>query len=309
MSEESGEPKSRKLKLSSSRSQPANQESATTAKPTFSATPTPEVNSRPKVALKTTSTDATPTPAAATPATNSAPPPLKEQAAPAQNTPPPLKQNTAPRSASPPLPSAGQVARPAPSPPPKDDPLGSLLIITGLLFILAAAAGGIWYLFQSDQSEPADDETTEAATEKVTYTNQIERAKATIESVPARSLDEVIDMSEPPTPEVVTTQATSNANSTTIADKTLNAEAAATAQAAADAAAARQALKETVSTYLQSVHIGGVRTGPRARIMLNGENYDINDIVDPTIGLKFIGTRDKKLLFKDPNGVTYVKSF
>ena len=110
--------------------------------------------------------------------------------------------------------------------------------------------------------------------------------------MPARNLDTVIDSQEAPNSAVVTAEA----------------PAPTTTKAAVDAAAS-QALKQAVSIYLQSVHIGGVRTGPRARIMLNGENYDINDIVETTIGLKFIGTRNQKLLFQDPNGVTYAKSF
>ena len=43
--------------------------------------------------------------------------------------------------------------------------------------------------------------------------------------------------------------------------------------------------------------------------MLDGENYNINDTVDAATGLVFIGTRDQRLLFKDRNGIIYVKSF
>ena len=149
----------------------------------------------------------------------------------------------------------------------------------------AAAAGGIWYLFQSDPSKPTEDAVQELTPEAAAPTNPIERAKATIDSVPDRTLDAVIDAPEVPTA----------------------AETAASAQA--PKVAQTEQLKEAISEYLQNLHIGGVRTGERARIMLNGQNYDINDIVDATTGLKFIGTRNQKLLFKDPNGITYVKSF
>mgnify|MGYP000282209269 CR=1 FL=1 len=279
MTDESGDPQPRKLKLSSSRNQPDTQGSVTTPKTSTPTTPTPQVESKPKVTLRPASATATPSAVAATPLAD-APAPKPKQAAPTQVTPPPLKKSPAPRSGNTPSKSSEQVARPIPSPPPKDDPLGSLLIVAGLLFILAAAAGGIWYLFQSDPSEPTED----AVEEATAPSNSIERAKATIDSVPDRTLDAVIDAPEVPKAETVTT-------------------------AEVPEVAPTEQLKEAISEYLQNLHIGGVRTGARARIMLNGQNYDINDTVDATTGLKFIGTRNQKLLFKDPNGVTYVKSF
>jgi len=158
------------------------------------------------------------------------------------------------------------------------------MIVAALLLILAAAAGGIWYLFQSDQSEP----TEEAAPQEASPANPIERTKAVIDKVSDRTLDPVLEPQSAPPPEATA--------------------ALETPEPAAGAAPTRD-LKETVSQYLQHAHIEGVRTGARARIRLNGENYNINDTVDATTGLIFIGTRDQKLRFKDSNGIVYHKSF
>ena len=281
MTEESGEPKPRKLKLSSSRNQLDKQETApapqeSTPQPT-PVTPQTEVP-KPKVTLRT-STPATPT--TTTPAAEPTPPPQAKQPAPAQAVPPPLTTAPAPRiSDSAPQPSA-DIAQPTASTPEKSNPLGSILIIATLFLILAAAGGGIWYILQNDQSEATD----EVSSQKNSLSNSIERAKAAVDSVPVQALNEVIDTPAAPTPDVATN------NKTT------------------ESAKNPEALKEAVSQYLQSVHIGGIRTGARARIMLNGDNYNINDTVDAATGLVFIGTRDQKLLFQDPNGVTYAKSF
>jgi hypothetical protein len=290
MSEESGEPKPRKLKLSSSRNQSeaspseASTPEASTPEASTPATPTPEI--QPKVQLKPTSAEETSTPVAAPPAPELTPPadeltpPAPELTPPADElTPPPLQQ---PAPTPTPTPTTPPPLQP-PTPAPKDNPLGSILIVIGLLCILAAAAGGIWYLLQSDASETTDD-AAKAVSAEAAPRNPIERAKATIDSVPEHALDAVLEA-----PQV--------ANATT------------EPTAPPPEVAPAEQLKEAISEYLQNVHIGGVRTGARARIMLNGQNYDINDTVDATTGLKFIGTRQQKLLFTDPNGVTYVKSF
>ena len=283
MTEESGEPKPNKLKLSSLRNQPDKQQSALEPKDStpVSSTVAPKTDS--KVTLRTASTQATPTPIAAKPVAEPTPPPQAKQPAP-KATPPPLVRKS-PLSISNSAPtSAEQPASPIPSPPPKDGPLGSIMIVAALLLILAAAAGGIWYLFQSDQSEP----TEEAAPQEASPANPIERTKAVIDKVSDRTLDPVLEPQSAPPPEATA--------------------ALETPEPAAGAAPTRD-LKETVSQYLQHAHIEGVRTGARARIRLNGENYNINDTVDATTGLIFIGTRDQKLRFKDSNGIVYHKSF
>ncbi|MFQ3226153.1 MAG: hypothetical protein ACI8Z5_002423 [Lentimonas sp.] len=298
MTEESAEPKPNKLKLSSSRNQPDKQQSAPAPKESTPVSPSviPKADHKPKVTLRTASTQtastpATPTPIAAKPVAKQTPPPVAKQPTPIKATPPQPRQSPPRISNSAPKP-AEQPTIPTASAPLKDDPLGSILIVAALLSILVAAAGGIWYLFQSDQPAP----TEEAARLEASPTNPVERAKTAIASVPDRNLDHTIAPQAAPKPEVTTETKIEAIPETP--QPTLPAEAAPTVD-----------LKAVVSNYLQTVHIGGVRTGAKARIMLNGENYNINDTVDTATGLIFIGTRDQKLLFKDPNGVTYVKSF
>ena len=256
MSEESGEPKPSKLKLSSSINQPDKQQSAPPASapaPSAPASLPPKVETPQPEAPKAASKQAT------------TPPPLAKK--PATRT-----SNVAPR-------KVDRPAKPTPSTPEKNNPLGSILIVIAILFILASAAGGIWFLLGSDQ--PATTEGAETPALEASPSNPVERAKATIATVPDRNLNKVLDPESTPAPE---------SKSTTEAKEPLP-------------------LKEAVSQYLQNIHIDGVRTGQRARIMVNGENYNINDTVDTATGLIFIGTRDQKLRFKDSNGTIYVKSF
>ena len=283
MSEESGDPKPSKLKLSSSKTQPDTPKSAPAADLAAGPDPTsaPLADASPAAAPKATSKQSS------TPIPKATPPPLAKQPAPrvSNST---TKKVTKPVKNDPPAPE-------------KDGPLGSILIIAALLFILAAAGGGIWFLLKSNEPESTDDATT---TLEASPSNPVERAKATIATVPDRNLDSVLEAEATPdksaasapvapvAPVAKPTQVTQVAKPTQVPQVTQP-----------------KSLKETVSQYLQNVHIGGIRSGPRARIMLDGENYNINDTVQTTTGLIFIGIRDQKLLFKDSNGIVYVKSF
>ena len=169
--------------------------------------------------------------------------------------------------------------------------MSSILIVAAILFILAAAAGGIWFLLRSD--EPEQVEGTEIAAPAAAPSNPVERAKASIATVPDRNLDKALETEPAPEP------------STQVLAEPIAAE----LIAVEPSPTIPISLKESVSKYLQNIHIGGIRTGERARIMLDGENYNINDTVEATTGLVFIGIRDQRLLFKDRNGIIYVKSF
>ncbi|KRP36329.1 MAG: hypothetical protein ABS34_07920 [Opitutaceae bacterium BACL24 MAG-120322-bin51] len=308
MSEESGEPIPSKLKLSSSRNQPEKPQSALSASAPSSVTAslpkkidtspleTPIAASKPAPVLKATPPvlKATPPVLKATPPVLTATPPALEATPPVLKatppvltaTPPALAQNPAPRTSDSASKKVTEPATPTTEAPEKDNPLSSILIVAAILFILAAAAGGIWFLLRSDEPELV--EGTETAALAAAPSNSVERAEATIATVPDRNLDKVLDTESAPEP--------SN-------------EAAPEPSQAEPSAPIPTSLKESVSKYLQNIHIGGIRTGERARIMLDGENYNINDTVDAATGLVFIGTRDQRLLFKDSNGTIYVKSF
>ena len=292
MSEESGEPTPPKLKLSSSRNQPDKPQSARSAsapssvnaslssKTDASALETPSTASKPAPVLK-----ATPPPAEVIP------PPVKATPPPVKLTPPPQTQQPAPRTGGSASAKIKESATATTEPAEKESPLSSILIVVAILFILAAAAGGIWFLLRSD--EPEQLKSTEIAAPAAAASNPVERAKASIATVPDRNLDKALGTESAPEP------------STQAAAEPIEAE----LSAIEPSVVIPISLKESVSKYLQNIHIGGIRTGERARIMLDGENYNINDTVDAASGLVFIGTRDQRLLFKDRNGIIYVKSF
>ena len=287
MSEESGEPTPPKLKLSSSRNQPDKPQSARSAsapssvnaslssKTDASALETPSTASKPAPVLK-----ATP------PTAEVIPPPVKATPPPVKLAPPPQAQQPATRTGGSASAKINESATAAAEPAQKDSPLSSILIVVAMLFILAAAAGGIWFLLRSDGPEQL--ESAEITAPAAAPSNPIEPAKASIATVPDRNLDKTLGTESAPEP------------ITQLVAEPIVAEL---------SPAIPTSLKESVSKYLQNIHIGGIRTGERARIMLDGANYNINDTVDAATGLVFIGTRDQRLLFKDRNGIIYVKSF
>ncbi len=299
MSEESGEPIPPKLKLSSSRNQPEKPQSARSAsapssvnaslssKTDASPLETPSTASKPAPVLK-----ATPPPAEVIPPpVKATPSPVKATPPPVKLTPPPQTQQPAPRTGGSASAKINESATATTEPAEKESPLSSILIVVAILFILAAAAGGIWFLLRSD--EPEQLKSTEIAAPAAAASNPVERAKASIATVPDRNLDKALGSESAPEP------------STQAAAEPIEAE----LSAIEPSVVIPISLKESVSKYLQNIHIGGIRTGERARIMLDGENYNINDTVDAASGLVFIGTRDQRLLFKDRNGIIYVKSF
>jgi hypothetical protein len=306
MSEESEEPKAPKLKLSSSRNQPEKLKSARSASATSSASAslssktdaspleTPSTASKPAPVLKATPSpvEVKPSPVEVKPPpVEVKPPPVEVKPPPVKLTPPPQAQQPAPRTSGSASAKIKKSATAATESPKKDNHLSSILIVAAILFILAAAAGGIWFLLRSD--EPEQVEGTEIAAPAAAPSNPVERAKASIATVPDRNLDKALETEPAPEP------------STQVLAEPIAAE----LIAVEPSPTIPISLKESVSKYLQNIHIGGIRTGERARIMLDGENYNINDTVEATTGLVFIGIRDQRLLFKDRNGIIYVKSF
>jgi len=67
--------------------------------------------------------------------------------------------------------------------------------------------------------------------------------------------------------------------------------------------------KQTASDFLTNASLGGVRSGDNAKVILNGESFSKGDLVETNTGLRFIGIKDKKLVFRDANGTVYIKSF
>jgi hypothetical protein len=217
----------------------------------------------------------------------------------------------------------------------RNNQLISILIIGLLFLILSAAAAGIWYLLKDNAetlnvaqpeaqlkptAETAQQETAEVET--TGHEGPISKTKAVIEQVSVTEFDEIrgatqTDASTIPEPRAsppiptATTIDSSKAQAITVPATEVIARPKPPSAPAIDPTTIQvnEQLKQAASQYLQNVHIGALRTGPRARVMLNGVNYAINDEVDSATGLRFLGTREQRLVFKDRNGTVYVKSF
>lgn len=150
--------------------------------------------------------------------------------------------------------------------------------MVALFLIVATAATGIWYLLDSATTTANNNGTTEVSTN-----SPVQLVQQTIENVQGDKFEMGL-------------------NQTTTHDASIQ-------KLAADTNRRVINLRGAVTDYLQNADISGVRTGSNARIMLNGESYNINDVVDQGTGLKFIGTRNQQLRFKDRNEIVYLKSF
>ena len=342
MSEDTEDPQPKKLKLSLKTPQ-------SKAAPAPAPAPAPEAtqpkrilkSSRPKetsASQSQPSTSSAPTleqapsatvPASPQPVTPKAvtPPPIKQPTPAAAPTPPPLPTNSntgtdtdTPTSSSTPhhkasplkLPTSAHASTPQTPPPPPvyvlekiKSPILSIVIITTPLLIVAGSGYGIWHvLLRSDA--PAES-TTESAETSTALSNPIERAKKAIDAIPTDEIPTILEIE--PEPATLPT-----AKETAKKAKETEAQVAALAQttreeAATTATNALKAYQKEVTKYIQSLYIGAIRTGPRAKAMLNDQSYEIGDTVDPNTDLVFIGTRNNRLVFKDRNGKKYVKSF
>ncbi|NBB78005.1 MAG: hypothetical protein GVY36_00930 [Verrucomicrobia bacterium] len=213
------------------------------------------------------------------------------------------------------------------------------LLILGLLFLLLGAAGfGLWMLlFSAEPSETsserqpiavAEDSQNQETAKESGAKNPIERAKETIASVPKLDLDELSGQSESeskvesapvvesaPEAEITRQVATPEAENKKTNEKTnaMQVDSAAKAMSTpaprTESTAEMEATKATVSEFLGSLHIGGMRQGARPMILIEGQPHTVGDTVQAETGLKFDGIRDGKLAFIDENDVVYLKSF
>ena len=203
----------------------------------------------------------------------------------------------------------------------------SVIIIFVLLAVLGGSGLGLWYVLKDPgdqpgkvaESEPPADDGSASASESQgnSITGPIAKATEAVESVPTEALDEVI--SEEPSPRDQAQRPPEDANGSSTKSPEPKADAAQVAgsqteptgatRQIADPAGADQELVQTVSNFLSQVHIGGVRTGERPMVIVDGQNHTPGGVVDPETGLRFTGIRSGKLAFTDKNGVVYLKSF
>ncbi|MGJ8638160.1 MAG: hypothetical protein ACSHYA_02100 [Opitutaceae bacterium] len=156
---------------------------------------------------------------------------------------------------------------------------------------------------ESTESEPTIPESTETPKNSI---NPIDRAKETIAKVPV--MEAIPDISNgSPTSNNVVSEPQEQPNTVTTAKSTPLTLAEELPQVLVKPQTTE--LQEQVTQYLSSIHIDGVRTGSKPKVMIDALSYNIGTVLDEATGLSFEGVRDGKLLFKDRNGILYLKSF
>lgn len=187
--------------------------------------------------------------------------------------------------------------------------LTSIIVIILLLAILGGSGYGLYYVLRN----PSDNTDVSATTEKKAQpevtkkesggllSGPIAKAKETIASIP--NSEDALEEKEASAPVV---QAPEKTKPPVPAAPT---ETTSVAPPKAESPAVKAPQTSAVSEFLQNAHIGGVRTGDRPKLILNGQSYNQGDLVDPDTGLRFAGMRDEKLAFRDARGIVYLKSF
>ena len=189
----------------------------------------------------------------------------------------------------------------------------SIIILLILLAILGGSAYGLYYLLRSpaEKAEATTATTKEPVVEPAEkesgglLSGPIEKARAVIGK--KAEVDADLEEAQRPGPAAQAPSA-STAETAETAVPADSPEKPAAPKTEARASAIDSSRTDAVSGFLQNAHIGGVRTGDRPKLILNGQSYNQGDLVDADTGLRFIGFRDKKLAFRDAQGVVYIKS-
>jgi hypothetical protein len=179
-------------------------------------------------------------------------------------------------------------------------PLLSIVIIVVLLGILGGSGYGPWYILKGSSGGAVDETVAEESNGEGFFGDPIKEAKEAISAIPVEELEEVVtDSANSSSPSSEPTEAAVVTPTNPVA----------TAPLTPQVPNVDQELVRAVSGFLSEVHIGGVRTGERPMVIINGASYSKGDLVEPETGLLFSGIRNGKLAFTDENGVVYLKSF
>ncbi|MDQ8194608.1 hypothetical protein QEH59_09235 [Coraliomargarita sp. SDUM461004] len=194
-----------------------------------------------------------------------------------------------------------------------------------LLLVLLGASYGLWMILEDPQASGPQLKANNQAQSSQEHNslNPIEKAKATIAQVPVADIEEIGIPSEPANKPSNT--ATTNSEKTASAPQaSIQTKAqvlqANTADDAGTTLAATAAVsvatnntidsnKQMISQYLSGIHIDGLRQGDRPMIIIQGERFQVGDLVQAETGLKFDGLRNGRLAFRDQHGIVYLKSF
>lgn len=173
----------------------------------------------------------------------------------------------------------------------KDSFLPSILVILLLLGVLGAAGYGLWMVLQpAEAGETGEISENNAGTESKGPIGKAKDVISKVNSNVADADDEVESFSGKSPASKAPKQAPK-------------------AVVPQQKAATSGVGESSVTEYLSSVHVGGMRQGERPMIIIDGAAYQLNDVVHEATGLKFDGFRDGKLAFRDRKGIVYLKSF
>lgn len=176
--------------------------------------------------------------------------------------------------------------------------LPSILAISVLLFVLAAAAYGLWNVL-THTDKPLTDSKLDVAPAKTTASKDpIQRTKDAITAVPVATVDYVGSKSKQKDAPQVEAVPDSSAPRTTASPM----ESPVTIGSA-------ESSKQSVIQYLSRIRISGVRQGERPIVIIEGQSFYVGDIVETEYGLRFDGIRDGRLAFRDSHGIIFLKSF
>jgi hypothetical protein len=197
--------------------------------------------------------------------------------------------------------------------------LAGALIVIVLCLIFGGASIGIWWVLNQPSEGQTVEETASESYEIDPFTDDavqaagpIQRTKETIALIPSIEIEELVgvDQATPETtlPSDLPTSETPTAGVSTSEALTSEApvETVEPAQAAPEIDTSTQ---KTVTAFLAEAHIDGVRSGNNPKVMIGGNSFLTGDELDNATGLTFQGINNGKLIFKDRNGVLYVKSF
>ncbi len=198
--------------------------------------------------------------------------------------------------------------------------LTSLIVITLLLAILGGAGYGLYYILSNpseateNTAEPDANKAAAASTETsddAPERGPIAKARETIANLPDSEAwrdakdETTASEAEQKTGKDVQEKAPKPDEATEAATAAPEAE----AEPAPEPPTIDASRTDSISEFLQTAHVGGVRTGDQPKLILNGQSYNKGDLIDADNGLRFIGIRDGKIAFRDTQGVVYIKSF
>jgi len=194
----------------------------------------------------------------------------------------------------------------------KNSLLPSLLVIVLLLVILAGCGFGIWWILKpsGSESETVSEASPGAASASEATSTQavsgpIQKAKDTLNQLPLPELDAIKSTGDPSPTDKSPTAVKTPAKPI---EETPPAKEAATQTTSKNSELVEKSQQE-VSAFLSDMHIGGLRQSANPMILIDGQNYQVGDIVHEATGLKFIGLRKERPAFRDRHGVVYLRSF